>query len=256
MTVRLLAIGDADAAATILRESFPEPMHPYLPLAQHGTAHYLRSFFMVPQESVARRAFVAIEDGQVAGYAEFGRPSSDVTFLSYICVAEAARGRGLATRLIEHGVGEVGAARLALDVFDDNVPAMRLYESLGLVEEGARRVWSRRELPPAGPSAGRAMRPHIAAACHDAYGFSELDVEIAGQPMAIGLIGETVIRCPSADVLSDDAALGALKSLLPTRTEAITIDEHAPDGADVLVRSVRLATDRDAIVKRAKGMIS
>jgi ribosomal-protein-alanine N-acetyltransferase len=67
---------------------------------------------------------------------------ADVADLHRILVAPRARGRGLATALVEAGCAwsvARGAGRMLLEVENDNVPALALYRRLGFVELHARR---------------------------------------------------------------------------------------------------------------------
>ncbi|MEX0886071.1 MAG: GNAT family N-acetyltransferase [Phycisphaeraceae bacterium] len=66
-------------------------------------------------------------------------PQADACELVYLGLAVDYRGRGLAHRLLEHGlrrVGAMGGSRLMLAVDERNEPAMRLYRGLGFVETG------------------------------------------------------------------------------------------------------------------------
>lgn len=84
---------------------------------------------------------VAEEEGKVVGYAGLNRvlDEGDVT---NIVVAEEYRGRGLGTALtaalLEEGKKE-GIQAFTLEVRFSNLPAVRIYEKLGFVQEGIRK---------------------------------------------------------------------------------------------------------------------
>lgn len=84
---------------------------------------------------------VAEEDGQVAGYAGLLRVM-DEGDITNVVVDEAYRGKGLGTRLmaalLEEGRG-CGMKEFTLEVRVSNQRAIRLYESLGFVQEGVRK---------------------------------------------------------------------------------------------------------------------
>ncbi len=66
-------------------------------------------------------------------------PQADACELVYLGLAEAHRGRGLARRLLAHGlerVAHLGRSRLMLAVDERNVPALRLYQGLEFAETG------------------------------------------------------------------------------------------------------------------------
>jgi putative acetyltransferase len=60
---------------------------------------------------------------------------------------EGWRGRGLGSALLEEAIAwatRAGAHKMALEVWPDNTPAIRLYEQAGFVEEGRKRRHYRR----------------------------------------------------------------------------------------------------------------
>ena len=84
---------------------------------------------------------VAEEEGEVVGYAGLYQvlDEGDVT---NIVVDQRFRGQGIGTRLtqtlLEEGKKE-GIRAFALEVRFSNISAIRIYESLGFVQEGIRR---------------------------------------------------------------------------------------------------------------------
>ena len=84
---------------------------------------------------------IVLEEGKVVGYAGLNRvlDEGDVT---NIVVAEEYRGRGLGTALtaalLEEGKKE-GIQAFTLEVRFSNLPAVRIYEKLGFVQEGIRK---------------------------------------------------------------------------------------------------------------------
>jgi ribosomal protein S18 acetylase RimI-like enzyme len=88
--------------------------------------------------------FVAVEQGEVAGYVRLGRSSrfasSDhVVTINGIAVDPSRQGKGLGRELIDAAAVEARrrrARRLTLRVFAPNTAARRLYESAGFVVEG------------------------------------------------------------------------------------------------------------------------
>ena len=115
-----------------------------------GAARLEKRYFSVPWtreqlgESLQSGQYlflVAEENGQVAVYAGLLRvmDEGDVT---NVVVDEAYRGKGLGTRLmaalLEEGRG-CGMKEFTLEVRVSNQRAIRLYESLGFVQEGIRK---------------------------------------------------------------------------------------------------------------------
>ncbi len=81
------------------------------------------------------RGYIWEEDGQAVGVANVLRRGDTAQWvIGNVSVLPEYRRRGIARALVEASVEyarERGAARIMLDVVDGNVPAMRLYETLG-----------------------------------------------------------------------------------------------------------------------------
>ena len=79
------------------------------------------------------QSLVAMSEGQPLGVAMLG-VRSDVAWITRLGVTPHGRqkgiGRGLMTGLIENA-GKLGSKKVVLEVIQDNVPAQRLFESLG-----------------------------------------------------------------------------------------------------------------------------
>jgi len=81
--------------------------------------------------------------GSPAGYAlycEIGNPAGRVE-LRRLALATAGSGQGGAflRALVDHGFGQLGAARLWLDASSENLRAMKAYERAGFTLEGRQR---------------------------------------------------------------------------------------------------------------------
>lgn len=84
---------------------------------------------------------VALEDGEIAGYAGLSVTGDDA-WINNVAVVPAQRGKGLGRRLVGDLLDEAarrGAATVALEVAVDNAPAQRLYDSYGFEQIGVRR---------------------------------------------------------------------------------------------------------------------
>jgi ribosomal protein S18 acetylase RimI-like enzyme len=91
-----------------------------------------------------RDHLVAVLDGSLAGFIRFGFPTplaanAHVRQVQGLAVATEARGRGVGRALLGALLEEArrqGALRVTLRVLGHNLPARRLYESMGFVVEG------------------------------------------------------------------------------------------------------------------------
>jgi [ribosomal protein S18]-alanine N-acetyltransferase len=90
--------------------------------------------------------------GKPTGFA-MSRLVVDEAEILTVAVAPSARKAGLATLLMQHHLGRlvaVGTKKIFLEVAEDNVAAIRLYERFGFVEIGRRKAYySRANAPPA-----------------------------------------------------------------------------------------------------------
>lgn len=82
------------------------------------------------------------EDGRIVGYALARiHPKSDVFELRRIAITEKGMGFGKESiqAIMHYAFTELGANRLWLDVYSDNLIGIRLYESLGMHRDGVLR---------------------------------------------------------------------------------------------------------------------
>ncbi|MCP3982776.1 MAG: GNAT family N-acetyltransferase [bacterium] len=90
--------------------------------------------------------FVAVRDGQDVGMVRFApdEESTEMGWLISMWVSPEIRGEGVGGALIDAIVDfatSTGVARLALDVADQNAPAISLYASKGFVPTGEVRTF-------------------------------------------------------------------------------------------------------------------
>ena len=104
-------------------------------------------WFLPPGEAFVP-GYVWVEDGRVVGYAMVRRfqPGLEGWLIANVAVAPEFRGRGIGRALVaaclEYARAH-GARWAALQVRADNIPALRLYRSLGFVEIGRIQIWRR-----------------------------------------------------------------------------------------------------------------
>ncbi len=104
-------------------------------------------WFLPPGEHFAP-GYVWVEGGRVVGYTMVRRlqPGMDGWLIANVAVAPEFRGRGIGRALVSACLEYArahGARWAALQVRADNVPALRLYRSLGFVEIGRIQLWHR-----------------------------------------------------------------------------------------------------------------
>jgi ribosomal protein S18 acetylase RimI-like enzyme len=223
--VRPLTVADLDGAVNLVQSSFSATLLPYMTYGQRGIRRFLEGSLLREGVMPAREALVAVsaDHQQVVGYAEFDVRRKLEPHLAYICVAQAQRGRGLASRLI-HRFAETNrdAREMTLDVFTDNEPARRLYERLGFRVVG-HSEWNVRPLPAASQALLEVEDLPQSLAVHEAFGFSMLNVVHEGRRVPLGRLGGTRIRVLSEEAFADDAFLAAVRNAFPAAESALLV---------------------------------
>jgi RimJ/RimL family protein N-acetyltransferase len=106
-----------------------------------------RAAWLTDLDDPSRRSFVAVtDDGRVVANSVVAVTSYGVADIG-MAVADGWRGRGLGGRLLHELVAsarELGAHKVALQVWPHNTRAIELYRSRGFVEEGRLRRHYRR----------------------------------------------------------------------------------------------------------------
>jgi ribosomal protein S18 acetylase RimI-like enzyme len=223
VTIRPMNPADLSVVSAMVHESFEPEEMAYFTYAQHGLIEFLRMRLIRPEPFQENLYFVATDANDLAiGFAEFTLDAAGAGYLSYICVAEEGRGRGVATSLIEHFIrSNPYLQRLELDVFHDNLLAIRLYERLGFAHH-SQKVWLRRDLPCPSTALSLSHFP-LSAATYASFGFCELQVEWEDQEIKLGRIGTKVLRCFDLKSFNDDDLLASARATFESLTEALTI---------------------------------
>jgi len=98
-------------------------------------------FFRQEMQVECARSFLAEIDGRIAGYILFWLMPDEVD-IHNVAVHRDFRRRGLGRRLLERVVLEArgrGSSRITLEVRKSNLPAQKLYESMGFAVIGLRK---------------------------------------------------------------------------------------------------------------------
>jgi hypothetical protein len=138
--------------------------------------------------------------------------------------------------------------QLQLDVFRDNDAAVGLYDKLGFATQSSG-AWVTRPLPVADGFVEVASLPTSLAA-HRAYGFCELDIVGPVHSVRIGLLGEKVLKCPTADTFMNDRLLAALRQTFHGVDRAFAVLPLAEASELAVEHEVVNLTDRMTLALR------
>ncbi len=126
MTVREMTRADVEAVCRIEQECFSMPWSAadFLEMIEADYAHY----------------YVAQEAGQIVGCCGIRNLAGEGE-ITNVAVAPGARRQGIGRKMMEHLLQEASVHKIeacTLEVRISNIPAIRLYESLGFRGEGVR----------------------------------------------------------------------------------------------------------------------
>ena len=127
VSFRPMTLADLDPVMAIERSSFAYP--------------WSMRFFLQELRVQCSRAMVAEIEGKVAGYILFWL-LPDAIDVHNIAVHTRFRRCGIGRALMQRVLGQArerGAVRVTLEVRRSNIPAQRLYKSLGFVTTGVRK---------------------------------------------------------------------------------------------------------------------
>jgi len=126
MKIRELTAADVEEVSRIEQETFSMPWQPqdFLEMVEADYAYY----------------YVAEEDGEIAGCCGIRNMAGEGE-ITNVAVAKKFRRKGIGRALMEYMLKEaelLGMESTTLEVRISNIPAIRLYESLGFKGEGVR----------------------------------------------------------------------------------------------------------------------
>lgn len=229
MVIRTVSTGDLGAVQNLIRASFDPFLHTYMVSIQQGAEYYLGVFVKFADFHPDRYLLLAeSESNDLLGFADFRLLGGGIGFLSNICVAEIARGQGIAKNLILRCLKHFPEIHtMQLDVFENNHVAKSLYRKLGF-QESSHNFWLTRPCPNIPTHETNHIKLKFenlpsSLANFEEYGFCELFVLFRGRRIKLGRLGESVLRCFQLEDYADDMLLKELKCVFPTLNEAFVI---------------------------------
>jgi len=206
--------GDAAQIADLFCRDFHPAIRQLLIYGCAGAANYIRRQ-IASRTSFADSAYFIAQSKDRAIAAVELRQSPDGTHLNYIAVHPDYQRRHMGTELFLTALRMCSPpmGRVSLDVFDDNLRALRWYGRLGF------RVRQTSELielmTMARESAGRTFLSGLPQAdlCQESFGFSEFRIITKQGKYPVGRIGEQWFRLTDPASFSDPSVFTGLKML-------------------------------------------
>ena len=125
--IRDMISKDIEIVAELERSNFSSP--------------WKREDFEEVMDNPDKGCVVAETDGEVIGLAVYHNILGDVD-ITNVQVKQDHRGRGISRQIVKEAIraaGSIGGERFTLEVRASNIPAIKLYESLGFKIEGVRK---------------------------------------------------------------------------------------------------------------------
>lgn len=238
-----------DEAIRLVRNGFQEDVIALTIYGQKGIGKYVEDQLGGAGIRTAKNFLGAFDTctNELLGFAEFSIEGDCRAHLSYITVAPHARRMGIGRGLIDAFVSSVPTVEtITLDVFSENVPAIRLYEIMGFVTNRFS-AWFLRDLPSASTTVPvRVGNWPQAVASHQRFGFSSFTVEMDGEVFYFGLLGAETLRTQSKCIFEDDDVLATLRGAFPTVDRVLLVlSDFEPQstvaGRDPVVVSNRMS---------------
>lgn len=245
--VRPVVVDDLPWIAELVRSSFDPDLLPYLVAAQAGIVRWWQTVLEHPGSFPVTRFLMAVDAaGEPLGYAELKTLDHHTGFLSYVAVAEAARGRRVAEQILAAYLREQpGVDVMELDVFASNVAARRLYDRLGF-EGVASSTWWGAPMAESPVDDEVAIGDlHAVLARHRTYGFTDFVIDSPAKPR-FGVLGDEVLRCFTPESFIDTHGHAVARGLFPRLSRLFAVlpsTQPLPD-ATALVQSLRLRSRR------------
>lgn len=105
-----------------------------------GTSSWSEESIRSQLEKSVSHSIVAVDDGIVVGYLAYEQITDEGSIVE-VAVHPSCRRQGIARRMIEDAVKDNSPKEIYLEVRESNLPAIRLYESLGFTQIGVRRAY-------------------------------------------------------------------------------------------------------------------
>jgi len=260
LRIELARPEDAGAIVEIIRRGFrPEILDRFI-YGCDGVERYVRD--LIRAHPVTDTTFLVARDaGRVGGCIEM-RGLPDRLFLNYVAVLPEVRAARIGSRLLATAIercGRAGQHAMSLDVLEDNTVARGWYDRLGFTEVSETTWWTLPLLT--GDEVSEEGVPGVPqqAVCHQAFGFSSLDLSIAGQVLRVGLLGDRWFRLTGPRHVLDERLHAALRGIDASREvlallPAEETPESMPSVAERVTATLRLSVELEALTARLEEL--
>ena len=248
--------GDGAGIEALIKECFDEHQRSLFIYGCDGAANYIEDG-VAYQDRGGDSAFIVARARRILAFIEVRRLADSVC-LNNGATSSETRGqrtyRQLMAEAVELGARE-GVTRAVHDVFVGNT-IKNFHERIGY-RVTDHFIWRSTQIRQGGDNRAAFVGLAQADAVHRRFGFSHVQVLTEQGRYDVGRLGSLWYRLGSADVLSDQAALGALHRLDPSRRLLVIASSSAqwPAGVpfEVEAESERLEGDVETVLSNLRG---
>ena len=243
-----------------------EDINDFIELIRNGNENYIDKiiygckgidkfiFRNIENDESILKYFVAQIENKIIGAMEIKILNSNI-FLNYIAIDDKFRGKKIGSNLIKYGVEDLlkkyDYRNIQLDVFEDNIGALKLYKKIGFqvinkyewhtikTKENQNEVVDY-----------RILNKEEYRSTYDYRGFSNLIIEVNKKIKNIGMLGEKWFRVASNDL--DDNLINCLSQI--DDREILSIGENMSNvssnkfNINKLYNSYRMETSIDNLI--------
>jgi len=260
--IREATAKDSGIIVKILKNGFPENILPYTIYFSRNYKDYISDLILLKESKVNTRFYVCEKDYNIVGFAEI-RQFADALFLNNIYMAAHQRGKGLGKELLKKSIlmaRDNNQRAISLDVFSDNLKAIKWYMSLNL-KCRYKQLWilyllELDALENIDSGWWRFIDLNEGNKLHKIYGFSRFIVQTRLKGYSVGRIADTCFKTSDDSILHDKLALSALyfldkkRKLLIISEEKRYEKENVIEKGEIIASSLRLSGNVDTLLNR------
>ncbi|MFD1020257.1 GNAT family N-acetyltransferase [Thalassobacillus hwangdonensis] len=234
-----LKLRDTDLVMELNRAGFSDTIYPLTIFSSEKYGDYLEATLSIPENLRRKKVYGAYFEDQLLGYSEW-TIEEDGLHLQNISVLPSCRGLNIGKKLlIQHGYQLMKIHRktkIVLDVFEENISAIKWYESCGFEKESSN-YWYVSEQP----KTKRLDNPTVenypqAEAVHLAYGFSELSVQTFKGKYQVTRLNENLYRMTDSNTYQNQDLLYLLKRL--DRKRQLLVISEKPNRSEAELQGI------------------
>lgn len=226
---RELKIDEISEAVNLVRKCFDKQIVNTWIYGCDGIVDFIKEQMELPKKLSNVFYFVAEAENKILGFAEF-KSHLKYIFLNYIAVSSEDRAKGIGSELLASSLNSIikpNHEELLLDVYEDNVIAMKWYNRLGFEKVFTSYLCEVELTGYCEPYNISIIQYPQAEAVQKRFGFSQFNLLSENDNYLIGRIGNDWFKLFDENILNDINALCTLKKLDQKRKFLILLKDDS-----------------------------